>query len=307
MPDGTDRSHTGTATNATQIADTDWRAIRDRSWTGRTWPGEARIAVTIGVALEAFENQSQLRLAGKPGTKDAFSLSYGEYGVRTGVWRLLDLFDTHGVHASFSVSGRLAQDWPEVVRSVAAAGHDLVGHGWVNDQFLNEADEATERGIIEQTLDAIEKASGVRPRGWASPANSSSERSKQLMLDAGITWSGDDASVGVPYVEDVGDRRLAVLPKVNLAANDLVHWILPTNSPSVFHEGFVDAFDTLYAEGVAGRPQWADMVLHCHMAGRPEFIPTLTRTLEHVARHEQVWWTTKDRLAAHTLERGYTR
>lgn len=285
----------------------DWRALRDRHLPRVAWPRGATIAMTVGIALEAFENQSQLRLTGTPGTKDRFSLSYGEYGVRTGVWRLLDLLDEYRVPGTFSVSGKLAADRPDVVRAVAAAGHALVGHGWVNDRFMTDDDEATERGIITRTLDAIEAASGVRPVGWASPANSGSEHSSAYLLDAGITWSGDDASVGLPFVEDVGGRPLTVLPKVNMAANDLVHWILPTNSPSVFADGFRDMFDTLYAEGRAGRPQWADMVLHCHMAGRPEFVPTLRRVLQHVRGHDGVWWATKDEVAAWALQEGFSR
>lgn len=271
------------------------------------WPGDATIAMSIGVALEAFENQSQVRLAGKPGVKDAFSLSYGEYGVRTGAWRLLDVFDEYGVKASFSISGKLAVDWPEVIKAVADAGHDLIGHGWVNDVFLNEAGEEGERKIINDTLDAIEKASGIRPNGWASPANSSSDKTTDIMLDAGIIWSGDDASDDVPFVQSVGERRIAVLPKANMAANDLIHWILPTNSTSVFVEGFTDSFDTLYAEGKRGFPSWTDMVLHCHMAGRPNFIPALRKCLDHVKAHDNVWWTTKQGLAEWTLQKGFTR
>ncbi|MFI6299977.1 polysaccharide deacetylase family protein [Nonomuraea sp. NPDC050790] len=284
-----------------------WRDTLSRSRRTVHWPQGQYAAATIGVALEAFENQSQLRLAGRPGQRDSFSLSYGEYGVRVGVWRLLELFDDLAVKASFSVSGRLARDWPDVVKAVADAGHDLVGHGWVNDVFLNEADAGAERDIIVRTLDAIEKAAGTRPTGWASPANSSTERTKQIMVDSGLTWSGDDASDDLPYVEPVGDGRLAVLPKTNLSANDLIHWILPTNSPQVFAEGFADTLAVAWAEGEAGRPQWADMVLHCHMAGRPAFLPTLRRCLLEARRRERVWWTTKDTLAAWTLENGFAR
>ncbi|MFI9557536.1 polysaccharide deacetylase family protein [Nonomuraea endophytica] len=284
-----------------------WHDTMSRSRRTVHWPQGHYAAATVGVALEAFENQSQLRLAGTPGRRDAFSLSYGEYGVRAGVWRLLELFDELEVKASFSVSGRLAHDWPDVVAAVADAGHDLVGHGWVNDQFLNEADAGAERDIIVRTLDAIEKAAGMRPTGWASPANSSSERTKQIMVDSGITWSGDDASDDLPYVEQVGHGQLAVLPKTNLSANDLIHWILPTNSPQVFAEGFADTLEVGLAEGKAGRPQWADMVLHCHMAGRPAFIPTLRRCLRQARQRERVWWTTKNALAAWTLENGFAR
>ncbi|MBO9524127.1 MAG: polysaccharide deacetylase family protein [Nocardioidaceae bacterium] len=271
------------------------------------WPGGELAAVTIGVALEAFDNQSQLRLAGRPGERDSFSLSYGEYGVRVGVWRLLDLFDEYDVKASFSVSGKLAQEWPEVVAAVHAAGHDLVGHGWVNDVFLNQADADAERDIILATLDAIEAASGVRPQGWASPANSSTDRTLEIMVEAGIAWSGDDASDDLPYVQPVGERALVILPKANLASNDLVHWILPTNSPSVFAEGFTDSLSVAVEEGSAGLPQWADMVLHCHMAGRPAFLPTLRRCLDLARRTEGLWWTTKDELAGWTREKGFAR
>ncbi len=234
-------------------------------------------------------------------------MSYGEYGVRVGVWRLLELFDGYDLKASFSISGKLAEEWPDVIAAVADAGHDVVGHGWVNDLFLSEADVEAERDIIGRTLEAIEKASGVRPRGWASPANSSTERTQEVMVEAGIVWSGDDASDDVPYVTPVGDARLVVLPKANMASNDLIHWILPTNSPDVFADGFRDSLAVAREEGHSGRPQWADMVLHCHMAGRPAFIPTLRRCLDEALVADDVWWTTKDRLADWTLENGFTR
>ncbi|NYE21539.1 polysaccharide deacetylase family protein [Microbacterium immunditiarum] len=276
---------------------TNWKSAREAARRTVAWPSDATIAMSIGVALEAFDNQSHVALQAQKGTRDAFSLSYGEYGVRTGVWRLLDLFDEYGVHASFSISGKIAADWPQVVAAIADAGHDVVGHGWVNDRFMNEAGEEGERRTVADTLDAIQAASGVRPTGWASPANSSTDKTPDIMLDAGITWLGDDASDDVPFLQDVGDRVIAVLPKANMAANDFVHWIMPNNGTEVFFQGFRDQFDTCYAEGLAGFPSWTDIVLHCHMAGRPSFIPTLRRTLEHAKAHENVWWCTKQSMA----------
>lgn len=284
-----------------------WKDTMSTQWRRVYWPQQQPVAVTVGVALEAFSFQSQLRLAGKSGERDAFSLSYGEYGVRVGVWRLLSLFDELDVKASFSVSGKLAQDWPQTLAAVVDAGHDVVGHGWVNDSFLSEAGAEDERETISRTLDAIETATGKRPLGWASPANSSRERTKQVLLDLGVTWSGDDASDDVPFVEHVDAGRLATLPKANLASNDLIHWILPTNGPDVFADGFLDTLVTGYREGKDGRPQWADMVLHCHMAGRPAFVPTLRECLEKAKEFDDVWWTTKDALAEWTLEQDFKR
>lgn len=285
-----------------------WRETMEGSRRRVTWPGGAAVASTIGVALEAFINQSQYRLSGKPGERNEFSLSYGEYGVKAGVWRILEMLDKHGLPGNFSISGLLAEQHPEVVRAVVQAGHDVVGHGWANDLFLLGATEAEERKMIRDTLDSIERACGVRPVGWASPANSSNENTEAILAEEGILWTGDDASDDLPYVEHAGTpREIVILPKVNLAANDLIHWILPTNSASVFLEGFEDTFSTIYQEGLAGRPQWSDIVLHCHMAGRPVFMPTLERVFGFLSQQESVWHTTKTDLAAWIREQGVTR
>jgi peptidoglycan/xylan/chitin deacetylase (PgdA/CDA1 family) len=284
-----------------------WKTLADAQWRRVHWPTGERAAVTVTVALEAFALQSQLRLAGPAGKRDAFSLSYGEYGVRVGVWRLLELFDELGVKVAFAVSGQLALEWPETVRALVDAGHDIVAHGWVNDSFLNASDETEEANTIARTLSAIEAAAGQWPTGWASPANSSSERTKQLLVDLGVTWSGDDASDDLPFVESVGSQRLAILPKVNLASNDLMHWTLPTNGPDVFATGFKDSLDTGRREGRSGRPHWTGMVLHCHIAGRPAFLPTLRECLESALRFDDVWWATENELAAWTLDQDFRR
>ena len=286
----------------------EWRGIMEDSRRRVSWPDDAAVASTIGIALEAFVNQSQYRLSGKAGERNEFSLSYGEYGVKVGVWRLLEQLDAHGLPGTFSVSGLLAERHPQVIDAIAKAGHDLVGHGWANDLFLIGASEEEERGMIRDTLDAIERASGVRPAGWASPANSSNDRTNAILVEEGVFWTGDDASDDLPYVENPGaPDEIVTLPKVNLAANDLIHWIMPTNGTGVFLEGFEDTFTTIYREGRAGRPQWSDIVLHCHMAGRPAFGPTLERVFGFLAEQESVWHTTKTELARWVRDQGAAR
>ncbi|WP_336660026.1 polysaccharide deacetylase family protein [Leucobacter sp. USHLN153] len=294
--------------NEKQQTERTWRDIMAESRRQVEWPNGAVVASTIGIALESFINQSQYRLSGKPGERNEFSLSYGEYGVKVGVWRILELLDAYGLPGNFSISGLLAEQHPDVVDAIVRAGHDVVGHGWANDLFLLGATEEDERKMIRDTLDAIERASGVRPAGWASPANSSNARTNSILLEEGVWWTGDDASDDLPYVENAGtSEEIVILPKVNLAANDLIHWILPTNSTKVFEEGFMDTFDTIYREGRHGRPQWSDIVLHCHMAGRPVFIPTMERIFKFLSEQENVWHTTKTDLAQWVREQGVTQ
>src|ERR1041384_4871041 len=44
--------------------------------------------------------------------------------------RLLRILDEAGVKATFFVLGRVAEEHPEVVREIAAAGHELGTHGY---------------------------------------------------------------------------------------------------------------------------------------------------------------------------------
>ncbi|MFC0385826.1 polysaccharide deacetylase family protein [Muricoccus vinaceus] len=63
------------------------------------------MAVTVGVPFEAFINQSQFSYIGTPGRKDNFSLSYGDYSWKAGIWRMLNVLDDFGVKASMSTNG----------------------------------------------------------------------------------------------------------------------------------------------------------------------------------------------------------
>ena len=104
-----------------------------RSW---EWPGKAKIAISINLAFEAFVRRSQISLQKTPGEIDHFSLSYAEYGVRSGIWRLLDVLDEFGLKGSMSTNGLAAERHPEIIHACAEAGHEVVGHGWANDELV---------------------------------------------------------------------------------------------------------------------------------------------------------------------------
>src|SRR6188768_3580255 len=46
--------------------------------------------------------------------------------------RLLDLFDEHAVRGTFFVLGWVAERFPDLVRSIAARGHELASHGYAH-------------------------------------------------------------------------------------------------------------------------------------------------------------------------------
>ena len=105
------------------------------------WPNDAKIAVSFFVAFEAFEKYSQYREGGdKP---DYASLAYGEYGGKAGIWRIMDVLARNHVKGTIDTNGRIAEDFPDALKELHAGGHEIVGHGWVNDTALISLEPAT--------------------------------------------------------------------------------------------------------------------------------------------------------------------
>ncbi|MDO8212055.1 polysaccharide deacetylase family protein [Conexibacter sp. CPCC 206217] len=264
------------------------------AWRSVTWPGGARVAVQLLLAFEAFEEHSQFTTEAGNGV-NPFSISYGEYGAHVGAWRLLQLLEDEGVVGSVAINGKAADAHPYVVKAMAERGHELVGHAWANDRGMPGGD--AERELVARTLEAIERAGGVRPVGWTSPGKMGSPDSDEILLDAGIRYTGDDASDDLPFVRSVGSRRIAVVPSTDLASNDLLHWVLRGQPPSTIVDGFKTTFDAVYEEALQERPGMVGLVLHCHGAGRPTLVPAVRELIRYCKRHAGVWFARGDEIA----------
>ncbi|MGW4465155.1 polysaccharide deacetylase family protein [Micromonospora sp. NPDC004704] len=64
----------------------------------------------------------------------------------------------HRVRATFCLVGELAAAYPELVRSIAAAGHSLCNHSWSHDPALGRRTKAAIRADLTRTNDAIRAA-----------------------------------------------------------------------------------------------------------------------------------------------------
>lgn len=271
-----------------------------RSW---SWPDDARLALSVNLAFEDFLRASQVTLEKTSNKVDHFSLSYSDYGHKSGVWRILDLLDEFGIRASVSVNGLAAERHPHVVRALADAGHEINGHGWANDQLTSDDDPEGELAEIRRCTAVLAEAAGTRPVGWTSPGSAGSDNTLAFLKAEGYLWNGDDASDDLPFVRETGRGPLVIMPRTNIFHNDYVMWIMGKNPPGVIWEGFRDTFDELYREGGLGAPKWTELTLHFHMAGRPTMVPTIRKCLAHARSHPGVWFARKRDIAEWTLQR----
>ena len=268
------------------------------------WPNDAKIALSVATAYEAFEFRSQYGIYSEPGRPDYFSLSYGDYGWKSGAWRLLDLMDEVGLKLSLTTNGLAAERHPEVVRAAASAGHEIVGHGWANDHFAaKDTDPEQELAEIRRCTKALtEAAGGARPVGWTSPGSSGSARTHEFLRAEGYVWNGDDASDDLPFLRATPHGPIVIMPRTNLTQSDLIMWWAPRNPPDIVWDGFKATFDQLYAEGEAGSPKWIEISLHCHFGGRPTMTPTLRKCFAYAKSHDGVWYARKRDVAEWALE-----
>src|SRR5262245_14000247 len=55
--------------------------------------------------------------------------------------RLLDLFEEHAVRGTFFVLGWVAERYPDLVRTIAARGHELASHGYAHRLVYDQSPE----------------------------------------------------------------------------------------------------------------------------------------------------------------------
>ncbi|MFG3498827.1 polysaccharide deacetylase family protein [Streptomyces sp. NPDC047928] len=106
--------------------------------------------------------------------------------------KLLDILKAEKVPATFFLLGRKHVDrYPDVVRRIAAEGHEVANHTWTH-RILTDLEPAEIREELSRTQDAIERLTGRKPTLMRPPQGRTddtvSEVSRELGL-AQVLWS----------------------------------------------------------------------------------------------------------------------
>jgi allantoinase len=274
------------------------------------WPGDARIAVSVVVNWE--EGGESNVLHGDPASEHAIQDVIGaepwpamrhpnvesmfEYGSRAGVWRLLRTLSDADVAATVFAVGMAVERSPEVIRRMAAMGHEICSHGyrWIDYRTVGEE---TEREHISMAVRVIEAATGQRPVGWYT--GRCSPNTRRLVVEAGgFLYDSDSYADDLPYWTVEAGRPHLVVP-YTLDVNDM-RFVSPAGfaTGDDFYCYLKDSFDVLYAEG-ATAPKMMSVGLHTRLAGRPGRSAALARFLDYARLHEGVWFARRDEIARH--------
>src|SRR5712671_7441435 len=141
------------------------------------WPEGVRIAVNFTCDFDAMLLR---RLLNEP----PMQLAKGEFGGRVGIWRLIELFDSHGIKATIFTPGRICELYPESLRAAAKSGHEIADHMW---EHRVPKEPELERDHLRKTIAAIEKTVGKKPVGTRS------SHSRELLLEHGYIYTSEDS------------------------------------------------------------------------------------------------------------------
>lgn len=277
------------------------------------WPNKARIAVQVVMNYEEGGENCVLHgdaaaetflseIVSAPHVEDRHMSmeSIYEYGSRSGVWRLLRLFEKYDVPVTVFAVAMALKRYPEVAKAFQEAGHEICSHGlrWINYQNV---DIETERQHMEDAVAIIEEITGEKPKGWYTGRTSPNTAS--LVAENGnFLYDADDYSDDLPFWREHQGKPQLIVP-YTLDTNDMrFAAVQGFNAGDQFFNYLKDAFDALYEEGDPDgldSPKMLSIGLHCRLIGRPGRIKALEKFFQYVQSFDDVWFARRVDIAEH--------
>ena len=246
------------------------------------WPGDIQCVAMLTFDVDGVS--SWLRRDPKYGSLPSL-MSMAEYGPSVAAPRILDLLDKHAIKASFYVPGYVAESHQDLVREIAARGHELGHHGYLHEAPASMSPEEEEQ-VLERGIQILGDLTGHAPKGYRSPSWELSPVSLELLARHGFLYDssmmGDDA----PYLLNSGSMSS---PLVEVP----IHWVLddapnfvyapsanrlgPMRSPEEVYGTWAAEFEGLYRYGRA-----FNLTMHPQYIGRPGRLLMLERLINHI-------------------------
>ena len=275
------------------------------------WPGGARIAVNFVMNYEEGSEPSVQDGEGftEVGLTEAHGLGQGvkgrdlageslfEYGSRVGFWRLMRQFEERKLPMTVFGCALAMERHPPACTAIKAAGHDVCSHGWRWIKHF-ELSEAEEREHIRKAFASIKSTMGEAPAGWYCRYGPSVNTRRLVVDHGGFLYDSDYYGDELPFWKTVDGKPHLVIP-YSLTHNDgkYAGW---TGTSDDWFAFIRDGFDMLYKEG-ARHPKMMSVGLHMRLIGHPARAAGLERLLDHMMKHDGVWFTRRVDIAKHWI------
>jgi polysaccharide deacetylase family protein (PEP-CTERM system associated) len=157
--------------------------------------------------------------------------------IITNTEKLLELFDYHGVLATFFVLGWIARRSPRLVSLVASFGHEIACHSYRH----NRVDRMSREEFREDTgmaIAAIKDACGITPIGYRAPSwsiGSETPWAYETLADMGFIYDSSMYPIKHDfYGEPGGPKRIFRMQ----LSGDRVLYEIPASTVSIMGKDF---------------------------------------------------------------------
>ncbi len=232
------------------------------------------------------------------GEKYIKSLSIGQYGPKRAVDMILDLLEQYKVKGTFFVPGLTAERYPEMIKKIDEAGHEIGHHGYAHERFASKTVEE-QIEIIERSQVIFEKLIGKRVRGFRTPSGDWSRETPKLLHERGFLYSSSMRGDDRPYrtVIDGETTDFIEIPTkwelddyVEMAYN--LYPAEPAGQDRIscyrnVKDNFMREFEGSHRFGLC-----ISFMMHPQVIGTPGRIQILDSLLKYITAQKDVWVAT---------------
>ena len=206
---------------------------------------------------------------------DIPNFSWAEYGMRSGMPRLLDCFDRRGLPASVSLNAGVIDAYPSCAVAMRDAGWEFIGHGVHQKSIQGENDESD---VIALAMQMIEDFTGTRPAGWLGPGLKETFDTPDILKELGVEYVFDWVLDDLPSWMTTKHGPLLSIP-YTLELNDSPLYAGQNMSSSEIYDRLVNTLDVFERE-LRTQPRVLTLALHPHLIGVPHRFAYLERMLD---------------------------
>lgn len=270
------------------------------------WPNNARVAFWVAPCIEHYEYLPPLDGLCNPWPRsplpDVRQYSLHEYGNRVGLWRLIKVLDRYKIRCSTTLNIGVLKHFPEIADAMLKRDWTFVNHGFYNTRYIYTFSEEQERDFFQRCRETFKRLTGRELKGQAGPAGSNTERTPDIVAEAGFLYQTDWKIDDQPLPIKVRSGRLVCVP-YTCELNDAP--LMRHHYEADYYAKICKAqFDQLYREGEKNGRLMC-IAIHPYVMGRPHRTKYLAEVLDYVMSHDHVWQATTDEIAEYYLDHYY--
>lgn len=211
---------------------------------------------------------------------------------------LLAMLEAHSYSATFFVEAWNFRHYPEAVRAIAEAGHEVGWHGWLHEPWHRSSAEEIDESL-RLSLDAFGEL-GIRPRGARPPAGLLGPHSVDILAEHGFDYV---SLAGTAFGTTLG--KVARLPLLSYPwhAVDGAYYVpgftrlrRPPGEEPVGPGGLLAGYAAIVEDTVADGG-CVGLIFHVPWQDSPERIAAIGTLVDRLAADERVWLARADEIA----------